>query len=54
MSGVGGVLLTHTTATVDLDAAFRAALAPWRRPFARHDPGKIMLDLAISRAMGGD
>jgi hypothetical protein len=31
-----------------------AALARWRRPTARHDPGKVLLDLAISLAMGGD
>src|SRR3712207_4582480 len=39
---------------VGLDAALSAALARWRRPLARHDPGKIVLDLAISLAMGGD
>jgi hypothetical protein len=31
-----------------------AALAPWRRPATRHDPGKVLLDLAMSLAMGGD
>ena len=30
------------------------AVAPWRRPLARHDPGKVLLDLAVSLAMGGD
>src|SRR3954453_4288424 len=54
VSGAGGVLLTGTAATVGLDAALTAALAPWRRPTARHDPGKVLLDLAISLAMGGD
>ena len=54
VSGAGGVLLTRTASTVALDAALSAALAPWRRPFARHDPGKIVLDLAISLAIGGD
>jgi hypothetical protein len=48
------VLLTRTAATAGLDTALSAALAPWRRPAARHDPGKILLDLAISLAMGGD
>jgi hypothetical protein len=52
--GAGGVLLTRTASTVGLDAALSAALTPWRRPFARHDPGKIVLDLALSLAMGGD
>jgi Transposase DDE domain group 1 len=54
VSGAGGVLLTRTAATVGLDQALTAALAPWRRPTARHDPGKVLLDLAISLAMGGD
>ena len=54
VSGAGGVVLTRTAATVGLDQALSDALAPWRRPLARHDPGKIVLDLAISLAMGGD
>jgi hypothetical protein len=54
VSGAGGVLLTRTAATVGLDAALSAALAPWRRPLTRHDPGKVLLDLAMSLAMGGD
>jgi Transposase DDE domain group 1 len=54
VSGAGGVLLTRTATAVGLDAALSAALARWRRPFARHDPGKVVLDLAISLAMGGD
>src|SRR3954466_5408363 len=54
VSGAGGVLLTRTATTVGLDSALSAALAPWRRPLTRHDPGKIVLDLAMSLAMGGD
>ena len=54
VSGAGGVLLTRTAATVGLDAELRAALSPWRRPLNRHDPGKVLLDLAMSLAMGGD
>ncbi len=54
VSGAGGVLLTRTAATVGLDRALSAALAPWRRPFARHDPGKMLLDLAMSLAIGGN
>src|SRR4051812_50109992 len=53
VSGAGGVLLTRTATTVGLDAALSAGLARWRRPFARHDPGKIVLDLALSLAIGG-
>jgi hypothetical protein len=29
-------------------------VTPWRRPTARHDPGKVLLDLAVSLAVGGD
>src|SRR3954467_7270736 len=54
VSGAGGVLLTRTAGTVGLDAALSAALSPWRRPLSRHHPGKVLLDLAISLAMGGD
>ena len=54
VSGAGGVLLTRTAMTVELDAALSTALAPWRKPLARHHPGKIVLDLAISLAVGGD
>jgi hypothetical protein len=54
VSGAGGVLLTRTATAVGLDEALSGALAPWRRPLARHDPGKIVLDLAISLAIGGD
>ena len=31
------MLLTRTAATVGLDQALSAALAPWRRPLTRHD-----------------
>jgi hypothetical protein len=54
VSEAGAVLLIRTAATVGLDRALSEALAPWRRPLARHDPGKILLDLALSLAIGGD
>src|SRR3954465_3397136 len=41
VSGAGGVLLTRIATTVGLDRALSAVLAPWRRPTARHDPGKV-------------
>jgi hypothetical protein len=50
----GGVLLTDTVATAGLDAALAAALSPWRKPLAIHDPGKVVLDLALTLALGGD
>jgi hypothetical protein len=50
----GGVLLTDTVAAAGLDAALAAALSPWRKPLAIHDPGKVVLDLALTLALGGD
>src|SRR4051812_42109962 len=40
--------------TVGLPAALSDALGPWRKPLAIHDPAKIVLDLAVSLAIGGD
>jgi hypothetical protein len=50
----GGVLLTDTVAAAGLDSALSAGLAPWRKPLAIHDPGKVVLDLALTLAVGGD
>ena len=32
----------------------REGLTRWRKPLARHDPAKVILDLATSLALGGD
>ena len=50
----GATLLLRTAQTVGLPAALSEALAPWRKPLATHDPAKIVLDLAVSLAIGGD
>ncbi|MGB4777155.1 IS1380 family transposase [Microbacterium sp.] len=50
----GGVLLTETIRATGLDRALSGALGRWRKPFAVHDPGKIVGDLAIALALGGD
>jgi len=50
----GGVVLIETIRASLLDRGLSTALAPWRKPLATHDPGKIVLDLAISLALGGD
>ena len=50
----GGVLLTETVRVTGLDLALSEALSPWRKPFTTHDPGKVVLDLAIALALGGD
>jgi Transposase DDE domain group 1 len=58
----GASLVSHAGATVLVETARRSGLArelsrqlgPWRRPLATHDPGKIVLDLAVAVALGGD
>lgn len=54
MSRAGGVLLTETVRVVGLDRPLSTALAPWRRPTAVHDPAKVLVDLAVTLALGGD
>lgn len=54
ISHAGGVLLAQTSRTCGLDRALSAALRRWRRPRAVHDPAKVLLDLAITVAAGGD
>jgi len=50
----GGVLLTETVTSTGLGRELSVALAPWRRPLAVHDPAKVLLDLAVTLALGGD
>jgi hypothetical protein len=54
VSQAGAVLLVETARKTGLDAAISAALAPWRKQRAVHDPGKILLDVALAVALGGD
>jgi hypothetical protein len=50
----GAVLLLRTAEAVGLTSALAEALRPWQRPLARHRPGKMLLDLAVALAIGGD
>ncbi|MEU6367391.1 IS1380 family transposase [Streptomyces sp. NPDC046931] len=50
----GGVLLVETVRKAGLDTAISAALTPWQKARAVHDPGKILLDMALAVALGGD
>ena len=50
----GGVLLTSTVRAAGLGVGLSAALAPWRAANATHDPAKVLLDLALTLALGGD
>lgn len=54
VSQAGGVLLGETVRKAGLDTAISAALTPWRKTRAVHDPGKILLDVALAVALGGD
>jgi hypothetical protein len=54
VSQAGGVLLVETVRKAGLDTAISAALTPWRKARAVHDPGKILLDVALAVALGGD
>ncbi len=54
LSQAGGVLLVETIRAADLDEGLSRALAPWRKPGAVHDPAKVLLDLAVAVALGGD
>ena len=50
----GGMLLTRTAVVSGLAGGLSRALSRWRKPFAIHDAGKIVADLAITLALGGD
>ena len=54
VSQSGGLLLTWTLAATGLDRGLSAALERWRASRSVHDPGKIIADLAVTLALGGD
>lgn len=54
VSSAGGLLLTETVRAAGLDRLLTEALEPWHKPLATHHPGKIVSDLAVSLALGGD
>lgn len=54
VSQAGGILLVETARKTGLDEAISAALAQWRKSRAVHDPGKILLDVALAVVLGGD
>jgi hypothetical protein len=54
VSHAGGALVVETARRSGLAKELSARLGPWRRPLATHDPGKIVLDLAVAVALGGD
>lgn len=50
----GGILLVETIRAAGLDRELSKALARWSKPLASHGPGKILCDVALSLAVGGD
>jgi hypothetical protein len=54
VSQAGALLLAETARVTGLGEGLSAGLAPWRAPRAVHDPGKIIADLAMALALGGD
>ncbi len=54
VSHAGGTLLMETARRSGLARELSSGLGPWRLPFAIHDPGKIVLDMAVAVALGGD
>ena len=54
VSQAGAVTLLRTAEKTGLTTVLSAALASWRKRSATHDPGKVLLDLAVAVALGGD
>src|SRR5690606_33622740 len=54
VSHAGTVLLLRTAEAIGLNTALTGGLSEWRKPTAVHDPGKIVGDLVVSIAAGGD
>jgi hypothetical protein len=54
VSQAGAVVLVDTVRASGIDRSLSAGLARWRKPLAVHDPAKVMVDLAIALAIGGD
>jgi hypothetical protein len=54
VSSAGGLLMRQALRLSGAQRALSVALAPWRGRHARHDPGKIVCDVATAVALGGD
>ena len=54
VSQAGTLLLAEAARITGLGQGLSAGLARWRAPRAVHDPGKIIADLAMALALGGD
>jgi Transposase DDE domain group 1 len=54
VSQAGALLLTQVLQVTDLRGRLSEGLERWRAARAIHDPGKIIADLAVALALGGD
>ncbi|WP_066913280.1 IS1380 family transposase [Millisia brevis] len=54
VSHAGATVLLGTAEKTGLAGGLSAALRPWRKRLSIHDPGKIIGDLAVAIALGGD
>jgi hypothetical protein len=54
VSHAGAVLLTETAGVTGLKSGLSQGLERWRLPRSVHDPGKVVADLAVAVALGGD
>ena len=54
VSQAGGVALVETVRTTGIDRFLSTTLKPWTKPTAVHDPAKVVCDLAVALALGGD
>jgi hypothetical protein len=54
VSQAGGLTLVEAIRAAGLDRSLSAELARWRKPLAVHDPAKVVCDLAVTLALGGD
>jgi hypothetical protein len=54
ISSSGALLLKETARVTGLGGGLSRALSRWRPARASHDPGKVLLDVALAVALGGD
>jgi hypothetical protein len=54
VSQAGGVTLVEAVRVSGIDRGLSVALEAWRKPTAVHDPAKVLVDLAVTLALGGD
>jgi hypothetical protein len=54
VSQAGTVALVEAVRVAGLDIGLLLALGRWCKPMARHDPAKVITDLVVTLALGGD